>query len=298
MDILNGMAAFAAVVDAGSFTAAAKDLGQSKSSISKQISKLEDRLGARLLNRTTRKLSLTDVGRDYYERCRRIVEEAEEAELAVTTMQECPRGLLRVSLPHSFGARYIAPILPDFMKRYPDISVEVHMSDQTVDLVDMGIDVAVRAGNLRDSSLIARKLAEIRIMIAATPAYWDQHGRPEHPRDLSRHNCFTYAYSQSPKNWYFQDKTGGEMWVPVDGNLHGNSGEITLAALLAGLGVAALPTFFCPDGLENGDLESVLEDYCRPPAGLYAVYPHSRHLSTKVRVFVDFLVEHFKQSHF
>ena len=298
MDILNGMATFAAVVEAGSFTAAANNLGQSKSSISKQISRLEDRLGARLLNRTTRKLSLTDVGQDYYERCRRIVEEAEEAELAVTTLQECPRGLLRISSSHSFGNRHISPLLPEFMKRYPDISLEVHLSGQMVDLVEQGIDVAIRVGSLRDSSLIARKLADVRLAIAATPEYWDRHGRPSHPRDLSSHNCFTYAYAQSPRSWYFQDKDGQDLWVPVQGNLHGNSGDMTLEAALAGLGVAALPTFFCPEAYEDGRLETVLEDYYSPPMGVYAVYPHSRHLSTKVRVLVDFLVEHLKNAQF
>ncbi|RED54221.1 LysR family transcriptional regulator [Aestuariispira insulae] len=298
MDILNGMAVFAAVVEAGSFTAAAQNLGQSKSSISKQITKLEDRLGARLLNRTTRKLKLTDVGQDYYERCRRIVEEAEEAELAVTTMQDSPRGLLKISTSHSFGSRHIAPLLPEFMKKYGDISLEIHLSGQMVDLVEQGFDLAIRVGNLRDSSLIARKLADVHFAVAASPEYWDRHGRPEHPRELSQHNCFTYAYAPSPRSWQFQDKNGRDLWVPVQGNLHGNSGDFALKAALDGLGVAALPTFFAPDAYEDGRLETVLDDFNRPPSGVYAVYPHSRHLSTKVRVFVDFLVERLKHASF
>ncbi|WP_259780795.1 LysR family transcriptional regulator [Aestuariispira ectoiniformans] len=298
MDKLNGMVVFAAVVETGSFTAAARELGQSKSAVSKQVSKLEDRLGARLLHRTTRQLTLTDVGQAFYERCQRIVEEAEEAELAVTTMQQCPQGRLKLSLPHSYGGRHITPILPIFMERYPDITVDISFNDRRVDLLEEGFDLAVRVGILQDSSLIARKITEVRSHVISAPSYWDKNGRPTHPQELADHNCFTYANIDTPNIWRFPQAGGGDISVRVDGRLHSNNGDATLEAVKAGLGVARLPTFFfCENELKSGDLEEVLSDYSQARMGVYAVYPHARHLTTKVRVFIDFLVEQLAKSY-
>lgn len=296
MDKLNGMVVFAAVVETGSFTAAAKQLGQSKSAVSKQVSKLEDRLGARLLHRTTRQLTLTDVGQIFYERCQRIVEEAEEAEQAVTTMQQCPQGRLRITMPHSYGSRHITPLLPDFLRRYPDITADITYSDRRVHLLDEGYDLAVRVGMLEDSSLIARKISEVRAHVVSSPDYWDRHGRPAHPQDLMDHNCFTYANVDAPNTWRFPQNDGRELTVRVNGRFHSNNGDASLAAARAGLGIARLPTFFfCDEDFTSGSLEEVLSDYSQARMGIYAVYPHARHLTTKVRVFIDFLVAHLSK---
>lgn len=288
MDKLAGMAVFARVVEAASFTAAARELGMSKSAVSKAVAALEDRLGARLLNRTTRRLALTEVGRAFYERSARVVAEAEEAELAVTRLQATPRGTLRVNAPVSFGTLHLGPLLPDFMTLHPELKVDIDFTDRFVDLIEEGYDVAVRIANLPDSSLIARRLAANRMAICAAPAYWDRRGRPQKPADLVGHACVTYAYS--PNDWPFAGPAG-RFTVRVDGPLRTNNGEVTLAVALAGQGVVQLPTFICGPALAAGRLEAVLVEWLPPPAGIHAVYPHNRHLSAKVRAFVDFLVE-------
>jgi DNA-binding transcriptional LysR family regulator len=286
------MAVFARVVEAHSFTAAARQLGMSKSAVSKAVAGLEDRLGARLLNRTTRRLSLTEIGQAFYERSARVVAEAEEAELAVTRLQATPRGRLRVSAPVSFGIRHLGPALPDFMARCPEVRLDIDFADRFVDLVDEGYDLAVRIGHLPDSSLVARRLAESRLVVCAAPGYWDRRGRPERPQDLAGHDCLTYAYHPNPSEWPFQGPEG-RIAVRVDGGLRTNNGDVSLQAALAGLGVVRLPTFIVGCDLAAGRLEAVLAAYEVPPVGVYAVYPHNRHLSAKVRAFVDFLAERF-----
>jgi DNA-binding transcriptional LysR family regulator len=293
MDKLTGMAVFARVIDAGSFTAAAAQLGMSKSAVSKAIAALEDRLGARLLNRTTRRLALTEVGRAFYERCARIVAEAEEAELAVTHLQLTPRGTLRVNAPVSFGALHLGPALAGFLVRYPELKVEIELTDRFVDLLEEGYDVAVRIATLPDSSLIARRITANEAVVCASPAYWQRHGRPSVPQDLADHACVTYAYNPNPHEWPFLDADGRPVTVRVDGPLHTNNGDAALHAALAGLAVVRLPRFICAPDLAAGRLEAVLNDALPPPNGIYAIYPHSRHLSAKVRAFVDFLLEHF-----
>jgi DNA-binding transcriptional LysR family regulator len=292
MDKLTGMAIFARVVEAQSFTAAAAQLGTSRSAVSKAIAGLEDRLGARLLNRTTRRLALTEVGRAFYERCARIVAEAEDAELAVSRLQAAPRGTLRINAPVSFGVLHLAPALPDFMQRYPELRVEIDLADRTVDLIEEGYDLAVRIGALPDSSLIARRLADNDMVVSAAPSYWQRRGRPGEPRDLVGHACITYAYQRSPNEWPFVGPAG-RFTVRVEGPLLSNNGDLALAAALAGLGVVVLPCFLCGPELADGRLEPVLADWMPPPTGIHAVYPHGRHLSAKVRAFIDFLVERF-----
>ncbi len=294
MDKLTGMAVFARVVELESFTAAAAELRMSKSSVSKAIAALEDRLGARLLNRSTRRLALTEVGRGFYERCARIVAEAEEAELAVTHLQAAPRGTLRINAPVSFGALHLGPALASFMASYPELKVEIELADRFVDLLEEGYDVVVRiAEQLPDSSLIARRIAENDVVVCASPAYWQRRGRPEVPQDLAGHACATYAYSPSPHDWAFVGGDGRRLTVRVAGPLHTNNGDAALHAALAGLAVARLPRFICARELAAGRLETVLEDAMPPPTGIYAIYPHSRHLSAKVRAFVDFLATRF-----
>ena len=294
MDRLAGMAVFAGVVEAGSFTAAAARLGMSKSAVSKAIAGLEDRLGARLLNRTTRRLALTEVGRAFYERCARIVAEAEEAELAVTHLQDSPRGVLKVNAGVSFGIRHLGPALADFLCQYPELAVDLDFTDRYVEPIEEGYDVVVRiAATLPDSSLIARKLTVNEMVVAASPAYWDQHGRPAAPQDLAGHECVTYAYNRNPNEWPFVDAAGRPLMGRVHGRLRTNNGDVSLRAALAGIGVIRLPRFICGPHLASGALERVLETVAPPPAGIYAIYPHSRHLSAKVRVFVDYLARRF-----
>jgi DNA-binding transcriptional LysR family regulator len=292
MDKLTGMAVFARVVEARSFSAAATQLGMSRSAVSKAIAGLEDRLGARLLNRTTRRLALTEIGQAFYERCARIVAEAEEAELAVSRLQATPRGTLRVAAPVSFGTLHLAPALPDFMVRHPDLRVEIDLADRIVDLIEEGYDLALRIAALPDSSLVARRIADNHMVVCAAPSYWRRRGRPSEPRELARHACITYAYHRTPNEWPFAGPDG-RFTVRVDGPLMSNNGDLSLAAALAGLGVVALPCFLCGSDLAAGRLEQVLGAWMPPPTGIHAVYPHGRHLSAKVRAFVDFLVERF-----
>jgi DNA-binding transcriptional LysR family regulator len=292
MDKLAGMAVFARVVEARSFSAAATQLGMSRSAVSKAIAGLEDRLGARLLNRTTRRLALTEIGQAFYERCARIVAEAEEAELAVSRLQATPRGTLRVAAPVSFGTLHLAPALPDFMVRHPDLRVEIDLADRIVDLIEEGYDLALRIAALPDSSLVARRIADNHMVVCAAPSYWRRRGRPSEPRGLARHACITYAYHRTPNEWPFAGPDG-RFTVRVDGPLMSNNGDLSLAAALAGLGVVMLPCFLCGSDLAAGRLEQVLGEWMPPPTGIHAVYPPGRHLSAKVRAFVDFLVERF-----
>jgi DNA-binding transcriptional LysR family regulator len=292
MDKLTGMAVFARVVEAGSFTAAAAQLGMSRSAVSKAIAGLEDRLGARLLNRTTRRLALTEVGHAFYQRSARIVAEAEDAELAVSSLQATPRGTLRVNAPVSFGTMHLAPALADFLRRYPELRVDIGLADRIVDLLEEGWDLAVRVGAMPDSSLIARRLADNHMVICAAPAYWRRRGRPREPRDLAHHACLTYAYQHNPNEWPFAGPDG-RFTVRVEGPLMSNNGDLSRAAALAGLGVVALPCFLCGPDLAAGRLEPVLGAWMPPPTGIHAVYPHARHLSVKVRAFLDFLAERF-----
>lgn len=291
MDRLAAMAGFAKVVETQSFSAAARALGVSKSQVSKQVAFLEEHLGARLLNRTTRRLSLTDAGAAFYDSCQRVLAEAEEAERAVGSLQAEPRGVLKVNAPMSFGILHLAPALPEFARRYPELTVDITLNDRMVDLVEEGFDVAVRISRLTDSSLVARRLAPSRRVVCGAPDYFAAHGVPRHPRDLKAHNCLIYSYAAN-EEWRFHGPEG-EVAVRVSGSLRANNGEVLLAALRAGLGVAPLPTFIVGPDLAAGRLMPVLPEWADDSASVYAVYPHRRHLSTKVRVFVDFLAERF-----
>ena len=295
MENLTGMVVFARVVAAGSFTAAARELGLSKSTVSKQVAHLEDRLGVRLLNRTTRRLGLTEVGRAFYARCARIVAEAEEAELAVSRLDAEPRGTLRVNAPVSFGVRHLGPALAAFLAQYAKLKVDLTLADRFVDLVEEGYDAVVRIAALPDSALIARKVAVSRRFVCASPAYFDANGRPTQPRELAGHNCLGYLYLATQDAWPFRGPQG-PLAVRVSGSLNTNNGEVLLAAALAGLGVAFLPTFICGGALADGRLEAVLTEFEAEPQGIHVVYPHARHLSAKVRAFVDFMAGRFGAS--
>ncbi|MGB0682059.1 MAG: LysR family transcriptional regulator [Magnetovibrionaceae bacterium] len=287
MDSLSELAVFTRVVEAGSFSQAARRLGISKSAASKQVSRLEDRLGARLLNRTTRSLSLTDVGADFFQRALRILAEVEDAEQAVSTLQSAPRGTLKINAPMSFGVGQLGPILPDFMATCPELRVDMDFSDRLVDLIEEGFDMAIRIAELPDSTLIARKLAPFRHAVVASPEYWDQHGRPEAPEDLRDHNCLMYTLLRTGSDWTFKDG----LRVRVDGGLRANNGDVLKDAAVAGQGVYLAPTFIIGEDLKAGRLEAVLCEFEDRSRAVYAVWPQNRHLAPKVRVFVDFLAE-------
>lgn len=292
MDKLTGMAVFAKVAEKSNFTAAARDLGLSKSAVSKQIQRLEDRLGVRLLNRTTRKLHLTESGQAFYERARRVVEEAEEAEFAVSRLHTEPRGTLRINAPMTFGLRHLAPWLPDFIKQYPDLGIDIAFNDRQVDLIEDGFDVGIRIADLTDSSLIARKLSPCRMAVVASPDYWNKNGRPAYPSELADHECLLYQHLKTGGEWRF-DGPDGPINVPVQGRLRSDNGDALLEMTKAGLGVYLCPTFMSGESISSGELEPVLNQFVRSNISVYAIWPHNRHLSAKVRTFVDFLIDRY-----
>lgn len=288
MHDLTAMAVFAAIAEAMSFSQAAERLNLSKSAVSKQLARLEERLGARLVNRTTRQISLTEVGEIYYGYCARILKDAEAADMAVAQLQAAPRGRLRVNAPMSFGTMHLAPAVASFMAEYPDIHVELELTDSFIDLIDSGFDLAIRITQMADSGLIARRLAPSRNRIMASPAYLEKFGRPEHPGDLKRHRCLIYANSSETSFWTFRRGDESQQ-VAVDGPLRSNNGEILRDAAIAGAGLSTQPLFIAWEALRRGDLVPVLEDWAIRELSIQAVYAHRRHLSPKVRAFIDHL---------
>ncbi|MGC2856822.1 LysR family transcriptional regulator [Novispirillum sp. DQ9] len=293
MDRLSGMAVFVRVVEEGGFSAAARALGLSKSAVSKQVSALEERLGARLLNRTTRRLALTDAGTAFHERAVRILADAEEAEAAVSQLSTAPRGVLRINAPVTFGIQHLGPLLPEFMAAYPELVVEVTLNDRFVDLVEEGFDVAVRIGRLADSSLIARRLAPVRRLVVASPAYVAAHGAPETPEDLRHHACLHYTYLLRGDVWSLTGTDGRTVDVRVAGRLRANNGDVLRSALLAGLGIAYTPSFIVGRDVAEGRLVRLLPGWEDISAAVYAVHPHARLVPPKVRAFVDYLAQRF-----
>ncbi len=292
MDPLDGIAAFARVVDCGSFSAAADRLKLSKSAISAHVQRLEERLGTRLLNRSTRSLSLTEAGAAYYRHCVRILAEADAAEQAASALQREPRGTLRISAPDTFGWMHVAPAIPDFLKRYAGLSIDIALSAKHVDLVDEGFDLAIRIGALADSALVVRKLAPSRIVLCAAPAYLAAHGAPHEPQALAGHNCLCANVTPWGNEWRLTAKAR-EMRVVVSGTVRANSAEMLRAAALSGLGIASLPSWAIAGDLRSGALRRVLPAWEFPASAIYAAYPDKRMMSAKVRAFVDHLARHF-----
>ena len=293
MDRFEDLQAFVAVVDTGSFTAAADRLGLAKSAISRRISGLESRLGAQLLHRTTRRLSLTDTGRGFYERSARILADLDEAESAVAEAQGQLRGKLRVALPLSFGIRQMSAPLAEFRRRHPQVDFDLDLNDRRIDLVTEGIDLAIRIGKLADSSLIARRLFDARTVVVASPAYLAERDTPQEPRDLCRHRCLVYSNLADPTRWACRDSDGKSCEIEVTPALTATSGDFLCAAAAAGLGIAVQPTFIAGDAISRGELVPLLTDYQWPVTPAWAIYPPTRHLSHRVRAFIDFLVEWF-----
>ena len=299
MDALNSMALFVDVVGAGSFSEAGRRRGLAPSSVTRSINALEDQLGVRLLNRSTRKLSLTEAGRLYHERSRRIIAEVEDARLSVSQLEAAPRGTLRMNVPVVFGRLHVAPALPAFLARYPALQIDLSMTDGFIDLVEEGVDLAVRIGELEDSSLIARRLAPNRRVICASPDYLRRAGVPRVPEDLRAHNCLIYKRQAGRAVWRLRD-AHGTVDIEVGGTLRANNADALHAAARGGLGLVILPTWMVGPDIQSGALRRVFAAYEVSPGALdssiYAVFPYNRHLSPKVRAMVDFFVERFGES--
>ncbi|MGH8719429.1 MAG: LysR family transcriptional regulator [Burkholderiales bacterium] len=290
---LTDIAVFVQVVDTGSFSKSAKLLRLSPAAASKYVTRLEARLGARLLNRTTRRLSLTEAGAALYERSRDALRNIEDAELEVSQFQAEPRGMLKVAIPMSFGILHIAPAISEFLAYNPRVSVEMKMDDRIVDLVHDGFDLAIRIANLAESTLVARRLAPCRFVVCAADAYFERRGVPLTPDDLRDHNCLLYTNVPRPNVWHFAAPDASELAVPVSGNLRINNGLAKREALLQGLGIGLNPTFYVGEAIREGRLRAVLTDYKIPESAIYAVYPERKYLSPKVRAFIDFFAQRF-----
>jgi DNA-binding transcriptional LysR family regulator len=291
-DALTEMSVFARVVSLGSLSAAARDLGLSPAGVSRRLAALEARLGVRLINRTTRTLRLTDEGAGYYETCNRLLAEIEEADAAVGAGRVVPRGPLKVALPASFANKHIAPLIPLFAERYPEVQLALSLSDRNVNLIEEGFDLAIRIAELEDSSLAARKIAPNRRVLCASPAYVRKHGAPMTPADLARHNCLTTG--EFVMTWDYKGPESQPGSVRVTGRYACDNWEVLREWALAGLGVALKSTWDVRRHLEDGSLVSLCPGYTfDTDVAIYAVYPHRRHLPAKTRAFIEFLAESF-----
>jgi DNA-binding transcriptional LysR family regulator len=293
---LEGLAIFAKVLEMRSFSGAASELALSKATVSKAINRLEARLGTRLFNRTSRRFALTDAGRLLSERATRILAEGEAAESDALAQSATPRGVVRLAVPMSFGLSQVAPILPDFLAAFPDVSVDLHLSDDVVDLIGDGFDAALRIAVLPDSSLVARRLCPVARFTVASPANLERHGRPSHPLDLASHKCLGYAYLPTPDVWHFTSTAGEQATVRPVGPLRANNADALMAALLAGLGIAEQPDFIVHDALNEGRLEAVLPDWSLPQSALHLVMPSAGPRPARVDALVDFLTKRLSHS--
>jgi DNA-binding transcriptional LysR family regulator len=295
MDKLGAIQIFAQVVESGSFAKAAERLQVSTSAASRQVAELEAQLQTRLLNRTTRRVSLTESGRAFYERAVQLLADLEEAEQEAARAAVVPRGTIRLTTPVNFGVRHLAPAIAEFLAAHAEVRFDVSLSDRVVDLVEEGFDLAVRVGPPGSENLVARKLGETRLVPCASPQYLAAHPAPKTPEELAAHNCFTYEYV-SPRNvWRFRDATGAERAVRIAGTLHSNNGDLLAEVAARGCGIVFEPAFIVGPDVRAGRLVPLLQEFAPPPAPIYAVYPSRKHLSAKVRRFVEFLVERFAQ---
>ncbi len=292
MSILTWMESFAAVVEAGSFTTAADQLGISKSFVSKQISQLENSLGTRLLHRSTRKLSLTDEGARFYKHCELIVSEAEKAREEMIDSHDNPRGRIRMTLPQSLIISNVGSVLLKFQEEYPEIGLEIVASGVIENLIDEGIDLALRVGQLEDSTLISKKLSQCSFQTVASPQYIKKYGEPNHPSDLTHHNCLIYASSSTGRHWPFRLPTGEEVTVNIRGNLICNDGHLIIDAALQGRGVGFGPSFLYQPYIDKGELNLLLPEFSLPPVLISALYPSRQNLPRKVSVLIEFLSKH------
>lgn len=293
MDRFHAITAFARVVEAGSFVGAAERLDVSVSAVSRQVSDLEAHLDARLLNRTTRRLSLTESGRVFYERCVQLLADLEEAEQSAGAGTVVPRGTLRLTCGTTFGTRYLAPAIAAFMVRYPDMRFDVELSDRATDLVDEGFDAAVRIGAIGSQNLVGKKIGEMRLVCCAAPSYLESRGVPRAPEDLAMHACMTYEYLPVKSVWPFRDRDGRDRSIRVNGPVHANSGQFVTTLAAEGVAIALEPDFIVGREVRAGRLVPILREFATPTSNISVVYPSRRHLSAKVRAFADFLAVRF-----
>jgi len=286
--------AFIQIVNSGTMTAAAEQLQLAKSAVSRRLSELEEQLGVELFHRTTRKLSLTDSGRAFYERCVQILDDLTEAEDSVSELHGEIRGQIKIAAPLSFGLMHLGPAIIDFQQQHPEIRFDIDFDDREIDLISEGFDVGIRIADLKDSSLIARRLAEVSMMVCASPAYLREHGQPQSPADLQQHPCITYSNIARPDQWTFIYPDGKPLTISVNEVLTANNGHFMRDAAVNGLGILRQPTFIAYEKIASGELVPLLQDYATESVNAYAIYPPTRHLSQRVRQFVDFLAERFE----
>ena len=292
MDKLTSMRAFTKVLSHGGFSAAARELGLSRAAVSKYVIELEKELGVQLLHRSTRKVTPTESGLAYYERCVAILGEIEEADIAVSQLQTEPRGVLRINAPMSFGTLHLGPAVADFLLQYRDVRVQLILNDRFIEPLEEGFDLTVRIADLPASSLIARKIVPARRVVCAAPSYLERHGIPVHPNDLRAHDCLNYGFLTTGTQWKLTG-ADGDHWIQTKWVLCTNNAEVLRDAAVKGLGIALIPTFIAGRDLQAGTLRAVLSEYEAPPTSVYAIYPPNRHLSAKVRFFIDFLIKRF-----
>jgi DNA-binding transcriptional LysR family regulator len=292
MDKLEAMNVLAKVVASGSFAEAARKLGVTRSAISKAITQLEEDLGVRLLDRTTRRVTPTEAGLAYYERCLAIMAQIAETEAQISRLHDEPKGVLKVNAPMTFGTLFLGPAIADFMQRYGDLKVELTLTDRMIDPLEEGVDVTVRIGAMVDSSLIARRVSAVKMLLVASPGYLARHGTPQTPADLTSHSCLHYGHSTTVPRWTLT-QDGVPITVPVSACLSSNNGDALRDAAIAGVGIARLPSFIVGCDVAEGRLVSVLEEYAPQDLMIHALYAPNRFLAAKTRVFIDFLVERF-----
>ena len=294
MDRFENMGAFIRVVEAGSISGAADRLGVAKSAVSRRLKELEEHLGVELFHRTTRRMNLTDTGRAFYHQSVRIMEDVLEAELATSQAHATLKGSLKIALPSTFGLMHMGPAINEFSQANPKIEFDLDFNDREVDLIQEGFDLAIRIANLPDSSLIARRLAPIQFVMCASPAYLEQMGTPQSPDELSKHQCLVYSLIRDFEYWYLTDSNGREIKIKIRPYLKASTGEFLKDAAVEGQGIILLPSFIAYKEIERGALVQILKEYKLPQMDAYAIYPQTRHLSQRVRAFVDFLVKRFE----
>ena len=293
MDLLAGLRTFVRVAESGSFSAVAREMGATQPAVSRQISALEQHLDARLIQRTTRSLTLTEDGRDLLDHARRVLDCVEEAETAVGRRQGAPSGLIRMAVPATFGRLYVAPRMRRLLDRYPELSVELHMSDGVTDMIAAGIDLAIRGGTVHEASLVARRIGSSARAVVASAEYLERNGTPAHPSDLARHSCIAFLQGATPNEWRF-DGPGGAVAVSIAGRFRTDSTEAIREAVAAGLGLALAPAWVFGDDLTTGRVRPVLQRYQAERVAIHAVYPSRRNLAPRTRAVIDFLLDEFR----
>lgn len=294
MDKLTSMQVFCRVASCGNFSHAARELGISPAMVTKHIAALEDLLSIRLLNRTTRKVSMTEAGESYLRLCQNLLSDIEEGEASLSQLSHHPSGTLKLTAPIDFGVLRLAPAIANYLNRFPDVRIDINYQDRKVNLVEEGFDLAIRIGALPDSSLVAVPLMKHHLVCCASPAYLEQYGQPQHPTELRQHNCLTYSYSSTNNEWHFRNAEES-CAIKVSGRLNANNGRAMVAAATLGVGIILKPQFMVQDYIATGELVPILEDYEQSHSDVFAVYPHRRFLPAKMRSFIDYLKEYFAE---